>query len=581
MDDRVAELERECAELRRRLAAAERTSSNDAAAFLESLLGAVPAFIIRTDADMRIIYLNRVQPGLQMEEVIGRDLDDFFHPDSIAPARACIDRVLATGQPGAYEATSLGPNGTPAQYETFVTPLADRTGRMGVCLVSVDVTRIHLRDVALRRSEEELRVAVEATGIGLWSWTPSTNDVHWYPRTHEVLGRANAVDLARYIDEVVHPGDRELLRANTAASIAGGPFSGPIHRVIRDDGEVRWILSRGHTELDAEGRPARVIGGSLDVTQQRELEEQLRHVQRLDAVGHLTAGIAHNFNNMLTVVMGTLEVLAKRLAGDNRRLVDAALESALRGAEMVRQLMMFAGQRAQPDRRPCDVGAVVTQVITMCRNTFDRHIALTLVVADDLPAIRCAAHEIEQVLMNVLVNARDAVTGRADARISVQVTTVPDPTRSENRMVKIAITDNGIGMDETLIVRAFDPFFTTKEVGRGTGLGLTTSYAIVRELDGTMTCTSTPGQGTTLVVMLPASSPAQVAVPVQAPPPPARRRVLLVDDDASVGSRELAARERGLRGRGRRDRRGRARAPRHRPGPRPRPPRSLDVWRSG
>ncbi|MEJ7597592.1 MAG: ATP-binding protein [Kofleriaceae bacterium] len=534
MDERVAALERECAELRRQLAAAERSSGNDAAAFLESLLGAVPAFIIRTDADKRIIYMNRVQAGMTMEEVVGRDIRDFFDPDSVAPAIACIERVQATGQPGGYEATSPGPDGGPRQYETFVTPLADRSGRRGVCLVSVDVTRLHLRDLALRRSEEELRVAVEATGIGLWSWTPASNAVHWYPRTHEVYGRAKPVDLMNYIEDLVHPDDRELVRANTAASLAGGPFSGPIHRIIRDDGGIRWILSRGRTELDAEGRPTRMIGGSLDVTQQRELEEQLRHVQRLDAVGHLTAGVAHNFNNMLTVVMGTLEVLSKRLTGDNRRLIDGALESALRGAEMVRQLMTFAGQRAQPDRRPCDVGALITQVVAMCRNTFDRHIGLTLELAEDLPAIRCAPNEIEQVLMNLLVNARDAVAGRTDSVIAVGVMTVIDPTRPEDRTVRITISDNGIGMDAALIRRAFDPFFSTKEIGRGTGLGLTTSYAIVRELDGTMTCTSVPGAGTTLVVTLPASSPAQVPLAAVSPPAPARRRILLVDDDDSI-----------------------------------------------
>ena len=536
MDERVARLERECAELRRQLAAIQRPPVADAAAFLESLLGAVPAFIVRSDAEMRIIYINHLQAGLRMETVLGRTLWEFLHPDSIATARACIESVLATGTSGVYEAIAPGPAGEPLYYETFVTPLADPAGRPGICLVAVDVTRLQLRDLALRRSEEELRVAVEASGIGLWRWTPATNEVHWSSRTYEIYGRSVPVDLMNYVEVLVHPDDREMVRANTAASIAGGPFSGPIHRIVREDGGVRWILSRGLTELDANGHPARMIGGSLDVTQQHELEEQLRHAQRLDAVGHLTAGVAHNFNNMLTVVTGALDLLGKRVSDDNRRLVEDAREAALRAAEMVRQLMTFTGQRAQPDRRPQHIGSLIEQVVEMCRHTFDRHIILSCTVAPDLPAIRCTPNEIEQVVMNVLVNARDAVTdsGRSTPTIALTVDSISDPRGSETPCARITVTDNGVGMTEDIVRRAFDPFFTTKEVGRGTGLGLTTSFAIVRELEGTMTCESEPGRGTTFVVCVPGTALAQ-PVPARASrPTTARRRVLLVDDDDLV-----------------------------------------------
>ncbi len=538
MDDRVAALEREVAELRHQLAEAQRPAVADADAFLESLLRAVPAFIVRIDAEMRILYINRVQPGWRMEDVIGREIWEFSHPDSVATGRACVERVIATGSSDRYEAIAPGPEGEDVYYETVVTPLADPSGRRGACLVAIDVTRLHLRDLALRRSEEELRVAVEATGIGLWSWIPSTNEAHWYPRTFEVFGRSSPVDLTSYIDVLAHPDDRAMLRASTAASIAGGPFSAPIHRIIREDGGVRWILSRGRTELDANGHPARMIGGSLDVTQQHELEEQLRHAQRLDAVGHLTAGVAHNFNNMLTIMIGTLEMLSTRLTDDNRRMVSGAHESALRAAEMVRQLMTFTGQRAQPDRRAHAIGPLIEQVAEMCRHTFERHIALSCVVARDLPPIRCTPNEIEQVLMNLLVNARDAVSdaGRQAPMIQIVVDAISDPQGAEGRCVRITIRDDGVGMTQDVVQRAFDPFFSTKEVGRGTGLGLTTSYAIVRELGGTITCESAPGVGTTLVVLLPGSVGVQPAVERAPSPRPAHRRVLLVDDDPGIRS---------------------------------------------
>ncbi len=537
MDDRVRALEAEVAELRGQLAAV-RAPLPDAAAFLETLLGVVPAFIIRTDGELRILYINRLQSPATVENVVGRDMFDFLDPSSISSARACIANVLATGIPGTYEAIGMAPGGGIAHYETFVTPLAAPSGKPGVCLVAVDVTRHLTRDLALQRSEEQLRVAIEATGIGLWSWTPATNAVHWYPRTHEVYGRAKAVDLLAYIDELAHPDDREMLRGSTAASVAGGPFSGPIHRIITDDGSVRWILTRGFTELDANGHPARMIGGSLDITQQHELEEQLRHAQRLDAVGQLTAGVAHNFNNMLTVMVGTLEVLAKRSSEQNRTLIDAALDSALRSAEMVRQLMTFAGQRAPVDRGPHQIGTVIEQVVAMCRNTFDRRIGLACAIAPGLPWVRCSPNEIEQVVMNLLVNARDAVADspRATQLISITVEAVPDPAGSRTPSVCVTVTDDGIGMTDDVAQRAFDPFFTTKTVGRGTGLGLTTSYAIVRELHGSITCTSTPRAGTTIKVIVPGTDRAQAVVAPARASTPARRRVLLVDDDADVRS---------------------------------------------
>lgn len=539
MDDRVQALEAECAELRRQLAAANTQTARapvpDSAAFLESLLGAVPAFICRLDTDMRLLYINRVLPGGKLEDVIGRNILEFLHPDQVEEARACITSVIATGTPGAYEVIAPGPDG-PAHYETVCTPLADPSGHRGACLVSVDVSRLHARDLALRRSEEWLGVAIEATGIGLWSWTPATNEVHWSPRTHEVYGRTTPVDLEDYIDVMAHPDDREMLRANTAASLAGGPFSGPIHRIVREDGGIRWMLCRGCTELDANGHPARMFGGSLDVTQQHELQEQLRHAQRLDAVGHLTAGVAHNFNNMLTVMVGTLEVISRRMPAENRGLVDVALDTALRSAEMVRQLMTFSGQRTPSDRRPYDVGLVIEQVVTMCRNTFDRHIDLSCAISRGLPWVRCTPNEIEQVVMNLLVNARDAVTerGASTRLISISVDPIPDPVGSAPSSVRITITDDGIGMTEDVARRAFDPFFSTKAASGGAGLGLTTSYAIVRELEGTITCTSIPGSGTTMTLCLPGT--ARVAAPVATPQArtPARGRVLLIDDDSGV-----------------------------------------------
>jgi two-component system, cell cycle sensor histidine kinase and response regulator CckA len=530
-------LEDEVARLRKRLGELEASDGPEPAAFLRSVLAAVPAFIVYVDREIRMRFVNRLQPGLTLGDVIGRSLFDFIAASDGEVARACFDRVLRTGKIDRYTSMGTGPHGVQAHYETHVAPVDDSGA--GLCVVAFDVTEHRRREEALRESEQKLRVALDATGIGLWSWDVLRNEVVWDPRMMALCGVERGLDLMEYAERLVHPDDRELVIESGRRTLETGRFIAHPHRIVRADGEVRWMLTSGKVLRDAEGGPAKLVGGQIDVTDQRRLEDRLLQTQKIDAVESLATGIAHNFNNLLMVVGPSLELLHDVVPASHRQLLSDAREAAERAADLVRQLMTFTGQRRTGLRSAQDAGSIVERVIRMCRRTFDGHIGIRASIPPGLPLITCDPAAIEQVVLNVMLNARDAVlaSGAVSPTITVEVTTVahvpPTLERVAGRYLQIAVSDDGVGMSPDVRSRIFEPFFTTKSVAEGTGLGLSTSYAFVREHGGFIECESTPGEGTTLGVHLPVSEEVKAAVK-PAPPEPAKASILIVDDEDAI-----------------------------------------------
>jgi PAS domain S-box-containing protein len=201
---RITELEAEVAALRAQLAAHVRSDQGDPVGFLGALLEAVPAFILRADPDLRLRYINRLQPGMTRHDVIGRSMWDFVAPDDLGEARRCVKQVLETGVGAVYETVSVGPHGGTAPYQVFVEAIDEPDGRRGICMVAVDLSMARRRERALQESDEKLRLAVAATGIGLWSWSPRTGELEWDARMREILGRDIPLDLPAYLTEAVH-----------------------------------------------------------------------------------------------------------------------------------------------------------------------------------------------------------------------------------------------------------------------------------------------------------------------------------------------------------------------------------------
>ena len=283
--------------------------------------------------------------------------------------------------------------------------------------------------------------------------------------------------------------------------------------------------------------------------QRAQSEDALKHAQRLESVGQLTGGIAHDFNNLLTVIQGNLQVLEElpALAADayGRQLVAAAARASRRGAELTGKLLAFSRRQVlQPSA--LDVGQLLQSLADMLRRTLDQRIHIEVDVASGCPAVLADPGQLESALLNIAINARDAMREGGRLRFSAQPCSalpaevrnnLDDPSAPEDGFVAIAIADTGSGMTEAVKQRAFEPFFTTKEVGRGTGLGLSTVYGFVRQSRGALALDSAPGAGTTLTLYLPRpwDTASEAADTLQADPAlPPGLKVLLVEDDAEV-----------------------------------------------
>jgi CheY-like chemotaxis protein len=254
----------------------------------------------------------------------------------------------------------------------------------------------------------------------------------------------------------------------------------------------------------------------------------------MEAVGQLTSGIAHNLNNVLAIIVPSVDEAVELASGELVEIVEGIGHAARRGAEMVRQLTLFARPHAGAAKGPFDLAATVSRIVDMCQKTFQRSVVITLDVAD-VPLVQGNEGQVEQVILNLCLNARDAVVEarRAEPRIDVTVSAV-SPDR-----VRVAVRDNGVGIDESVRARVFEPFFTTKGVGHGTGLGLATAYAVVVDHQGQIRCKSERGAGTTFEIELPASG--GEGVPRASAPPRVAsasrdEHVLVVEDEAQVRS---------------------------------------------
>jgi signal transduction histidine kinase len=317
----------------------------------------------------------------------------------------------------------------------------------------------------------------------------------------------------RYLNEIVHPSDRPEALAYAQRLLEGGPWDRHPFRIVQPNGEVRWVLASGVPVATSDGRPHKVVGSVLDITEQHALEEQLRQAQKMEAIGNLTAGLAHNFNNMLCVIIPTLEFAVRLLPNDRKPMLREAMHAARRASELVRQLMTFAGQSPSSQRACHSSHDVVKAAFDICARVFGEDLHLTAAFEDAPIPIYCNAGQIEQVLVNLLLNARDAVLAagppRGHVRVRVSRGQSDRGSNQPERWLRIDVSDDGIGMSEEVRAKAFEPFFTTKAPGRGTGLGLATSYAIVREHRGRLECASHPGLGTTFTIMLPADGEAR------------------------------------------------------------------------
>jgi two-component system, cell cycle sensor histidine kinase and response regulator CckA len=406
-------------------------------------------------------------------------------------------------------------------------------------------TSSELRE-ALLRSEERHRIAGEAAKVGVWDWSADPKQCHVDASLKRLLGFEDhelAAELVAW-RALVHPEDIEYVAGVVRAHLVGMTPSFEIeHRMLHKDGTVRWFLTRGTAIRDAAGRVARLVGSGMDVSERRRLEQQLHHAQKLEAVGQLAGGIAHDFNNLLGVIGGYAEMAARAVRHDEAasRPLEQVLRAAQRAAELTRQLLAFS-RRQELQPRVLDLNEVVAEIEPMLRRLIGEDVGLELAL-DRAPAcVRADRGQLEQVVANLAVNARDAM--RHGGKLTLRTSRARLDEDSEPRMAGarvgrhavLAVADTGHGMDAATLARIFEPFFTTKESGKGTGLGLATVHDIVAQNGGHIRVSSEPGRGTTFEIWLPEVEE-QADRPLDDVASAARggcERLLVVEDEASM-----------------------------------------------
>lgn len=422
----------------------------------------------------------------------------------------------------------------------------------------------------LRESEERLRLAVDNADVGFWDVDTVQNTLIWPPRTKAMFGISAdvPVTLQDFYDGL-HPEDRQATIEAFMAAVdpeRRALYDVDYRTVGREDGIVRWVAAKGRAVFDAAGHCLRVTGTAVDVTARKAAEEELRELnatleariaqaiaeredvqqalrqsQKMEAMGQLTGGVAHDFNNLLTPIVGTLDMLQRKGVGGEReqRLIAGAVQSADRAKTLVQRLLAFA--RRQPLQAvPVDVAKLVSEMGDLVASTTGPQIKVVVDAPQDLPAAMADQNQLEMALLNLSVNARDAMLERGTIRISARTEFVGTGHRSKlaaGEYICLSVADTGTGMDAATLARAVEPFFSTKGVGKGTGLGLSMVHGLASQLNGALTIQSAPGLGTNVELWLARSMtvPATALRIVEAVQRQSAHGVaLLVDDEELV-----------------------------------------------
>lgn len=394
----------------------------------------------------------------------------------------------------------------------------------------------------LEATRNSLEIALDAAGMGSWDIDLTTGEAWRSLRHDEIFGYRAAVPdwgVDAFLQHVDAP-QRAMVAAAFDAAVTTGSLDIECG-IIAADGSPRWIVAKGRVRYDQAGTPVRMTGVVSDITDRKEADALLAQAQKMDAIGQLTGGVAHDFNNLLTPIVGSLDLLRRRHADDERsqRMIGGALQAAERAATLTQRLLSFARrQTLQP--RAVDVGGLIDGIVDLIRRSLGPSIAVVLEVPRHLSSARVDPNQLELALLNLAINARDAMPGGGQLTLTATEVTVDDRNMlglTAGTYVRLLASDTGTGMDRATLARATEPFFSTKGIGKGTGLGLSMIHGLAAQSGGTLRLSSEPGAGTRVELWLPATDePASDAGEQPVDPVAARRAatVLLVDDEDLV-----------------------------------------------
>ncbi len=500
-------------------------------------------WIIASDATIGYVgpSVTRVL-GYAPEELAGTNCLELVHPDDADDMQRKLTQLLKAADTTLRgEVRMRHKDGTWRHLEIISTNLLDDPSVEGIVVNGRDVTERKESERVLRIADQRFRGAFDNAPIGMAIVGPEGRFLQVNPPLRRMLGRSAAEMQELTFADITHPDDVEISLANMRDLLSGSRnVSVQSKRYVAKDGAV--VDAETHVTLirsDA-GDPLYFVAQIVDVTGRARLEEHLRQTQKMEAVGQLAGGIAHDFNNLLSVIQSYARFVMESLRHGDEARADAEeiVKAGERAASLVRQLLAFS-RRDVTHAAVLNVNTVLSDMEMLLRRTIGEDIGLTIKGADDLGGIKMDPAQLEQIVMNMVVNARDAMPrgGRLHITTANGMMDVGTGGEAQQRCVRLIVADTGRGMSPEHVSRIFEPFFTTKPRGRGTGLGLATVYAIVQQVGGTISVESESGKGTSFEMCLPAVDLASEADVYRAPGREVRggkETVLVAEDEDAV-----------------------------------------------
>ncbi len=519
-----------------------------AQAQLNRFFDVVPDLICIASADGYFKTLNPAWEkilGFTQAELMAEPFVNFIHPDDVEPTQREVERQIGEQTTIYFINRYRCKDGSYKSLEWVSAPAGKGRDLFAVARDITDRLRV---DRELLINQERLLRAQSIAHIGNWEWFPPTNQLFWQEENYRIFGLPldEPPSVEKFIN-TIHPEDREFAQDRIAKALRGEePYDIDL-RIIRTDGQERFIHATGEVDFDQEKNPLRFFGTVQDITERKRSEQemqrlqtQLGHSQKMEAIGTLAGGIAHDFNNLLTGILGQASLLKIQSHSDPAvySAADLIERTAERAAELTQQLLGFA-RRGKYQVQPVNINKTIADVVRLLGRTIDKRISIIQLPAPGDPAVKGDPGQMQQVLMNLALNARDAMPNggelvfqtaieQADQEFCLTHTGV-----KPGRYLEIAVSDSGQGIAPENLTRIFEPFFTTKEQGKGTGMGLAMVYGIVQNHGGFIDLESELGRGSTFRIYLPLdeTQDAERTARVDETAQNGSGRILLVDDE--------------------------------------------------
>lgn len=533
----------------------QRKRNEESLSLLGRMLDDAPTSITIHDTEGNFIYANAATVSLHGY----KNLQDFMkinlHQLDVKESEERLEerfRDIARYGEARFEVRHLRKDGSEFPLEILAKRI-DWHGREAVLSIATDITERHEADKALLESQQRLSLAAQSAELGIWDWDIKKDRMVWDAQMFRLYGITEPPSTygVSIWEEGLHPDDRASAWEECRAALRGEREFNTEFRVRWPDGTVRHLSAQGIVLRDREGNPERMLGVNFDITHRKEAEEEqrklqakLNQAQKMESVGRLAGGIAHDFNNMLNVILGYADLSLQQEPDDVlKENLNEIIQAAERSSHLTRQLLAFA-RRQTVHPTILNLNETIENMLKMLRRLIGEEINLRWIPGESLGTILMDPNQVDQILANLAVNAKDAMEEQGQGEITIETSFSRFDERDcthkagfqPGDYILLSFTDNGCGMEKESLENIFEPFYTTKGMGKGTGLGLATIYGIIKQNRGFIDVYSEPGEGTTFRIYLPIRE-GEVNPNNKFEAVPARggdETVLIVEDDESI-----------------------------------------------